>query len=173
MPHLTENRNMLNKTDILRGYASQSHTLPTAIRWARLVKACHRYFLTVAAIATTVTAGVAIYTLTRPFLYESTASFLIENTNPTNTDYNLSTQINIFKSTEVIATAIAKLKTPIADRTELIRQISENLVIEQAPEARVLKISYRDTSATNAQAIVDVLLKAYKEYGAAKASLPS
>ncbi len=159
---------MLNKADILKGY--RPHNLPNPIRLAKLGKVIRKYFLTVAAIVTSTTATMAIYTFSQPFLYESTAAFLIENTNPNNTDNNLATQINVLTSTPVIESAIAKLEVSDISQPELTKQISENLVVAQAPDARVLNISYRDRSAQTAKAIVEALLKTYKAYGATKAS---
>jgi len=132
-----------------------------------LRRVVNKHLVTVISTFSLVIGGVAIYTFTQPFLYESRASFLIENT--VDGENNLATQATILSSSPIIETALPKITTNLS-KADLLKQISENLYITQAQNAKVLNISYRDRSPKAASDILQALLTTYKAYGVTKAS---
>jgi len=119
--------------------------------------------------------AVAAYTFTQPFIYESKATFLIENA--IDGENNLATQATILASSPIIESALPKIPTDISpsissglSKYELVKQISDRLVITNAANSKVLNISYSDPDPKVATGILQALLTTYKAYGVTKAS---
>ncbi len=116
----------------------------------------------------------AIYNFMQPFLYESKATFLIQSAlieNPLDDEKNLTTQVAILASSPIIALALPAIPADLSKETastELVKQISERLSITR--DAKILHISYTDSSPRAAQAILQALVNTYKTYGVNKAT---
>jgi capsular exopolysaccharide synthesis family protein len=137
----------------------------------RLKRVLRKHLLTVISTISVVVGGVAIYTFTQPFIYESKATFLIENT--LEGDNNISTQAKILSSTAIIEAALPKIPADLSkdlSKEQLLKQISENLVITTAQDAKILNISYGDRSPKSASEILQALVTTFKAYGVTKAS---
>jgi polysaccharide biosynthesis transport protein len=149
-------------------------------RWLRSLG---RRLPVILAASTTIFAGVAAYTLTRPSVYESSTALLFTQPNnsanisssPNNigksdqTDskgVNLSTEIAILQSLPLIESAVAKLKstqtTPIP--ANFASHIASNLIVRQENDAMVIRLTYRDSDRHRSQQVLSVLTETYGEY---------
>ncbi|NKB17185.1 MAG: hypothetical protein HC770_02130 [Pseudanabaena sp. CRU_2_10] len=134
-------------------------------RWLRSL---HRRLPVILVASTTVFAGVAAYTFTRPSVYESSTALLftqqtnsIANSISISTTpnkfgkshqsdgdrINLSTEIAILQSLPLIEATVAKLKSTqtIPIPANFATQIASNLSVRQENDAMVLRLTYRDS----------------------------
>jgi polysaccharide biosynthesis transport protein len=148
-------------------------------RWLRSLR---RRLPVILATSTTVFAGVAAYTLTRPSVYESSTSLLFtQQTNsianssdspnklgkPHQSDrVNLSTEIAILQSLPLIEASVAKLKSTqaIPIPASFATQIASNLSVRQENDAMVIRLTYRDSDRHRAQQVLSTLTETYGEY---------
>jgi len=152
---------------------------PAPLRLGRVVR---KHLFAIISTISVAVGGAIIYTFSQPFMYESKATFLIDNPlveNANEGSSNLYTQASILSSSPIIESALPKITSdPLSDplrkskvsKEELLKQISENLVITPAKDAKVLNISYSDRSPQTASNILQALLTTYKAYGVTKAS---
>ena len=141
---------------------------PSPLRIGRVLR---KHWIIVISTFSLALGGVAVYTMTQPFLYESRATFLIENA--IDRDQNLATQATILSSSPIIESALPKLTSDQfkdIPKQELLKQISNRLIITQAQNVKVLNIYYSDRSPQAASEVLQALLTTYKAYGVTKAS---
>jgi capsular exopolysaccharide synthesis family protein len=150
-----------------------------ATDWWRLLR---KRWIPAAAVAATVFAGVALYTLTKTHNYRSETLILLEDKSSipvsTNKDidpsyYNdsfgykdYSTEVQILKSTPLVAKALSQLDPSYKNLS--VGQLSANLTISQVDESDVLIVSYTDTDPQRAQAVLEVLGSTYVNYSLEK-----
>ncbi len=153
-------------------------------RWLRSIR---RRLPAILAASTTVFAGVAVYTFTRPSVYESSTALLFtQHTNsvansislsaPPNKfgksnqsdgdRINLSTEIAILQSLPLIEATVTKLKSTqaIPIPANFAAQIARNLSVKQENDAMVLRLTYRDSDRHRAQQVLSTLTETYGEY---------
>lgn len=152
-------------------------------RWLRSLPRRLPFIL---AASTTVFAGVAAYTFTRPSVYESSTSILFtqQTSNIANSvsastapnkfgkpdlndgdRINLSTEISILQSLPLIESAVAKLRSSktIPIPANFATQIANNLAVTQENDAMVLRLTYRDSDRHRAQQVLSTLTETYGE----------
>ncbi len=153
-------------------------------RWLRSLR---RRLPVILAASTTVFAGVAAYTFTRPSVYESSTALLFTQhsnsiansisisappnkfgkSNQSDGDrINLSTEIAILQSLPLIEATVAKLKSTqaIPIPANFATQIASNLSVRQENDAMVLRLTYRDSDRHRAQQVLSTLTETYGEY---------
>ncbi|AGY59712.1 GumC family protein [Gloeobacter kilaueensis] len=123
-------------------------------------------------VAVAVFGGVAAFTYTRPYIYESETLILVDNRqqipvvqtteSALPSAANLETEIQILKSRSLIGRAIHRLAPPfnILNSTTA----ADNISISQIGDAGVLRVAYRDTNPERAKAVLTALGATYVEY---------
>jgi polysaccharide biosynthesis transport protein len=153
-------------------------------RWMRSLP---RRLPVILVASTTVFAGVAAYTFTRPSVYESSTALLftqhsnniassirvstppnkLEKSHQSDGDrLNLSTEIAILQSLSLIESAVAKLKSSqtVPVPANFATQIANNLSVRQEHDAMVLRLTYRDGDRHRAQQVLSALTETYGEH---------
>jgi capsular exopolysaccharide synthesis family protein len=131
------------------------------------------------AASVTVFAGVAAYTFTRPSLYESSTSILVDinatkvsdsqnkGTNKSDRDLvNVPTEIAILRSLPLIESAVSRLRdthaTPVP--ADFVTQVANRLAVRQENDAMVLRLTYRDSDRQRVPQVLRALTDAYSDY---------
>ena len=146
------------------------------IEAAELLQIVRRRWLPASAVTAIILTGVAISTLKEPPTYQSQTVILVDNNSLSNQvtqgantplglsipETDLSTQIQILRSTSLIANALKSLSDP---KLKLpVEAVASRLSIQQVKDSKVLIVSYRDTDPQRVQAILKTLGDAYVNY---------
>lgn len=144
-----------------------------------LWRALRRHWIPAIAIATTVFAGVALYTLTRTPKYQSETLILIANktavpvvaseegapagsSSTEQMSADISTDIQILQSHALVTRSLKNLDPAYRDLSA--QTVVENLSISQSEDANVLVVSYTDTDPARIKAVLEALGLTYVNY---------
>ncbi len=147
------------------------------IKVAEVLRILRKRWLPAIIVATTVMTGVAIATLKEPRIYQSQTAILVDDSNSVSGQLgltsnapapifqpkpDLSTEIQILKSSTLIGNALKPLNDPKMKIP--VGAVANRITIQQIKDAKVLVVTYRDTDAQRVQTILSTLGNAYVDY---------